>query len=65
MTRRGNIVRKTGRMSVAKKVKESAATLGFDAKMKRLTGELGELFGESSRLEAQIKANLKAIDYEI
>ena len=27
--------------------------------------ELGELFGESSRLEAQIKANLKAIGYEI
>ena len=37
----------------------------FDAKMKRLTGELGELFGESARLEKQIRANLKAIGYEI
>jgi hypothetical protein len=33
--------------------------------MKRLTGELGELFGESARLEKQIRANLKAIGYEI
>ena len=35
-----------------------------DAREERLQ-ELGELFGESSRLEAQIKANLKAIGYEI
>ena len=33
--------------------------------MKRLTGELGELFGESSRLEAAIRKNLKAIGYEV
>ena len=34
-------------------------------KMKRLTGELGELFGESARLEAAIRKNLKAIGYEV
>ena len=37
----------------------------FDAKMKRLTGELGELFGESAKLEAAIRKNLKAIGYEV
>ena len=34
----------------------------FKAKMKRLTGEL---FGESARLEAAIRKNLKAIGYEV
>lgn len=37
----------------------------FDAKMKRLTGELKELFGESSRLEKLIRKNLSSIGYEI
>ncbi|MBQ8113391.1 MAG: hypothetical protein IJ146_09320 [Kiritimatiellae bacterium] len=37
----------------------------FDAKMKRLTGELKGLFGESARLEAAIRKNLKAIGYEV
>ena len=37
----------------------------FPAKMKRLTGELGELFGESARLEKLIRKNLKAIGYEV
>ena len=37
----------------------------FDAKMKRLTGELKGLFGESARLEKQIRANLGAIGYGI
>ncbi|MBR4260180.1 MAG: N-6 DNA methylase, partial [Kiritimatiellae bacterium] len=37
----------------------------FDAKMKRLTGELGELFGESARLEKLIRKNLGAIGYEV
>ena len=37
----------------------------FPAKMKRLTGELSELFGESARLEAAIRKNLKAIGYEV
>lgn len=37
----------------------------FDDKMKRLTGELGELFKKSHELEAQIKKNLEAIGYEI
>lgn len=37
----------------------------FDDKMKRLTGELGELFKESDRLQEQIKKNLEAIGYGI
>lgn len=37
----------------------------FDEKMKRLTGELSELFKESDRLQEQIKKNLEAIGYEI
>lgn len=37
----------------------------FDDKMKRLTGELSELFKESDRLQEQIKKNLEAIGYEI
>ena len=35
----------------------------FDEKMKRLTGELSELFKESDRLQEQIKKNLEAIGY--
>ena len=35
----------------------------FDDKMKRLTGELSELFKESDRLQEQIKKNLEAIGY--
>lgn len=35
----------------------------FDDKMKRLTGELRELFKESDRLQEQIKKNLEAIGY--
>lgn len=35
----------------------------FDDKMKRLTGELSELFEESDRLQEQIKKNLEAIRY--
>lgn len=37
----------------------------FDEKMKRLTGELSDLFKESDRLQEQIKKNLEAIGYEI
>ena len=37
----------------------------FKAKMKRLTGELKELFGESAKLEKEIRKNLKAIGYEV
>ena len=37
----------------------------FDDKMKRLTGELSELFKESDRLQEQIKKNLEAIGYGI
>lgn len=37
----------------------------FDAKMKRLTGELKGLFGESARLEKLIRKNLGAIGYEV
>jgi len=37
----------------------------FEEKMQRLTGKLGEQFQESARLEAEIKANLKGLGYEI
>ena len=37
----------------------------FPAKMKRLTGELSELFGESARLEKLIRKNLKSLGYEV
>ena len=37
----------------------------FDDKMKRLTCELKGLFGESVKLEAAIRKNLKAIGYEV
>ncbi len=36
----------------------------FDEKMKRLTSELGTLFDESRRLEAEIRKQLKGIGYE-
>lgn len=36
----------------------------FDAKMKRLTTELAALFAQSSKLQEEIKKNLKAIGYE-
>ncbi len=37
----------------------------FEEKMTRLTGELGELFEESHKLEAEIRKNLGAIGYEL
>lgn len=37
----------------------------FDEKMQRLTAELGKLFGESAKLEAEIKQRLGAIGYEV
>ena len=37
----------------------------FDEKMKRLTGELSELFEESHKLEAEIRKQLKSIGYGI
>ena len=37
----------------------------FDEKMKRLTGELSELFEESHKLETEIRKQLKSIGYEI
>jgi len=37
----------------------------FDAKMKRLTSELGLMFSKSHELEEQIKMNLKEIGFEI
>jgi len=37
----------------------------FDDKMKRLTGELSEMFQKSHELEAEIKKNLGAIGYDI
>jgi len=33
--------------------------------MQRLTSKLGEQFSESARLEAEIRANLKGLGYEI
>ena len=37
----------------------------FDEKMKRLTGELSEMFAKSHELEDKIRKNLGAIGYEI
>lgn len=37
----------------------------FEEKMARLTGELSELFGQSHKLEAEIREKLGAIGYEI
>jgi len=37
----------------------------FEEKMHRLTSKLGEQFSESARLEAEIRANLKGLGYEI
>ena len=37
----------------------------FDEKMKRLTGELSQMFKESHDLEKEIKKNLGAIGYEM
>lgn len=37
----------------------------FDEKMKRLTGELSELFEESHKLETEIRKQLKSIGYEL
>ena len=37
----------------------------FDEKMKRLTGELFELFEESHKLEAEIRKQLKSIGHEL
>lgn len=37
----------------------------FEEKMQRLTGKLGEQFAESARLEAEIRANLMGLGYEI
>lgn len=52
-----------GRYVGAAPVEEDAE--GFEAKMMRLTGELSKHFAESSRLETEIKANLKGLGYEI
>lgn len=37
----------------------------FDEKMKRLTGELSELFEESHKLETEIRKQLKSIGHEV
>ena len=37
----------------------------FEEKMNRLTGELGDMFRESRRLEEEIRKNLGAIGYKI
>lgn len=37
----------------------------FEEKMRRLTAKLGEQFAESARLEAEIRANLLGMGYEI
>jgi len=37
----------------------------FEEKMQKLTARLGEQFQESARLEAEIRANLKGLGYEI
>jgi type I restriction enzyme M protein len=37
----------------------------FVEKMQRQAGKLGEQFQESARLEAEIRANLKGLGYEL
>lgn len=37
----------------------------FEEKMNRLTGELGEMFRESHRLEEEIRKNLGTIGYKV
>jgi type I restriction enzyme M protein len=37
----------------------------FEEKMKRLTGELSEQFQKSSKLESEIRKNLKSVGYQI
>ncbi|OPY48620.1 MAG: N-6 DNA Methylase [Methanosaeta sp. PtaU1.Bin060] len=37
----------------------------FEEKMRRLTAQLAEQFRESARLEAEIRANLKGLGYEV
>jgi hypothetical protein len=37
----------------------------FEDKMKRLTGQLNEQFGESEKMEAAIRMNLKHIGFEM
>ena len=37
----------------------------FDDKMKRLTGELGQMFAKSHELEKQIKKNLEGIGWKV
>ena len=37
----------------------------FEEKMQKLTAMLGEQFQESTRLEAEIRANLKGLGYEV
>ena len=43
--------------------KNSSATIGFEAKMARLVGELNGQFSESAKLEKVIRDNLKGIGY--
>jgi len=37
----------------------------FEEKMQKLTARLAEQFLESARLEAEIRANLKGLGYEV
>lgn len=50
-----------GRFVGAEEVEEDAE--GFEVKMRRLVGELEGQFAESSRLEREIKANLKGLGF--
>lgn len=49
----------------AKQKYSNGANLGFEEKMKRLTGELSEQFKKSAELEREIGKNLKGLGYEI
>ncbi len=51
----------TGRYVGAEQVEDDDEP--FDEKMKRLTTQLEEQFGESAKLEAQIRRNLKGLGY--
>ena len=61
--RKNGYVLTPGRYVGAEAVEEDGEP--FEEKMQKLTARLGEQFQESARLEAEIRANLKGLGYEI
>ena len=61
--RKNGYVLTPGRYIGAEAVEEDGEP--FEEKMQKLTAKLGEQFQESARLEAEIRANLKGLGYEV